>query len=202
MYDSESGHISNIVTHFLERTDSVVIESDYIEDRSDSYLREAHPCMQREIQIFHLSKVPEFASMCGSCTEIRYLCTEGADSDIYYEFIKLASRNGSQPSELEPSLYNAAFEPFNFLVPSMVPEDVMGIVGLAIHYDADFNTYMHPDILTADDSVEHILSRATSVVRRHSETKGNRVLKIRVEGIWQDYDPGKTYVYRADRLIL
>jgi hypothetical protein len=205
MYDSESGHMFDIITPFLERTDDILIEPYYIEDNSEDYLREMHPYMGRGRDIFHNIDGREFASGCRSCTELRYLCTGGMDRHIYSGLLELALDNKFRTSPLRPYFYDAAFMPFGFSVPSMAPVDVMGIVGMAIFYDAEDAACRHPRALTGKESFEHILAMTTSMVRRYAEggmsrRDRSRILKIRIEGMWQDFDPEKAYLYRANRL--
>lgn len=204
MYDSAIPNQSDVTDLFLKRTDKISIDSEKLHDISGKDVKDKHPYKDRNTRIFDMGDSIEFAKRCNSCKELRYLCTKGADRVIYDKFLKL-----KDDETFWPVLYKAAFEPFNFLIPTMASEDVLGIVGVAVHYNLDdqgfplytkSKTTHFSEIQSQESVVDYIFTRVASAVRKHAEEHEEDVLKIRTEGMWEGYDPKKIYVPRANEL--
>jgi hypothetical protein len=151
-----------------------------------------------------------FIDHCTTHEDLRWLCINGSEKDVckrIYQLFKIGSL-------AERAILKCALEVYSMFAPSVVPENILGIAGVAVHYkegDEEFlarreNQGAVPAAMNLFDgrhktsSVDYLLNAADSVVSGYAMEHPGQVVMTRRGGLWTEYshpDEGKTYLTRG-----
>lgn len=193
------------IYEFIEITDDVIIK------RDEFFTPRPNLIEVEDAWVFHTPEISlfggkEFVHRCNASREQRWLCTNGADSEIYK---RMVNNDEDENETLKYATGKCALELYNFFVPSVAPKDVLSILGMVVHYkrgddefplrkkvvdDKDFPVEIY-DKFPFDSVVDYIFGLADSLVRQYAREHEEDVLMTRIVDTWKVYNPGQGKIY-------